>query len=1112
MKINLVSDFYFINKVLKIMKLTPILLYLSIFQVLALNINGQNAVIEMSSGRTSVGHLLNEIEKQTNYLVIYSNREVDIKREIYLAANKNTVVNYLKDAFSKTDIYPVFDSDYIVLSKKTAVQKSVVTGTVTDETGEPLGGVNIMLKGTGEGVITGIDGKYSITVPDDKAILAFSFIGFAPQEITVNGRKVIDVILREDTKFLDEVVVIGYGTSTVKKLTSAITTVKSEDLVKTPYANITQALQGRGAGIIVNNKGGQPGDVPELSIRGGGKPLYVINGVIKDDIAFNNLNPEDIESISFLKDAASTSVYGSQAGDGIVLVTTKKGKKDKGISAEYSFMQQFSQPTKLADRVNSWDYVNAFNQACDYDQVERTFSDEVLQKVKDQSDPYNYANVDWTKVALKKFAPEQKHNLAINGAGKRTSYYVGIGYFNQGSLYKANTIDVNRYNLRTNVDTDFEEIGLNLNLDVNATLEDNKFPSTDNGGLWGHINRRPLDNPYNPDGTYAGYGDHLLAELDSRSGYNKTRRKMIDVQLSAQWKIPFVKGLEVGALANYTENDKFTKRWRKFAPQYSKDGELFVPGAAKPSLSQGTEWSKNTYLEANIAYAKTFGKHTIESKFLAMRTENYREELSASRRDFLSGQIDQMFAGPNQGKDNDGKAYESASMGFVGRLKYDYASKYILEGNFRYDGSDNFADGHRWGFFPSGSAAWIISEEPFMETLRDNNILNYMKLRGSIGQTGLTSGLERFDYMFTYDLNSNVYVFDNAYATGFSEGALVNPEVLSWYEQNSYNLGVDFSTLRNKLTATFEYFYIRTTGYLQNPKGRYYTPLGKDLPKINSNSAHRRAGFEIDLQYRDRVGDFHYNVGFNLTKYDQLWERLATEDMVNLQNPMTRETHQKDNLGRIFFDNGLYQNAQQILDTPRFLASTETRPGDISYQDINGDGKIDDADRVRYGKPSFPHVMYGINFGADYKGWFLSGLIQGTGDRYVTIEGDGYLGVYAGTIFNYQLDYWRPDNTDARYPRHSTDYQVNGQNNKKKSTFNTWNTKYIRLKNLNIGYDLKHTVLKKVDFISSLRVALSGTNLLTFSKVFKFIDPEDYTFNGSYPVQRVYAINVSVGF
>lgn len=1099
------------------MRLLIIFFISSISLVQATNSYAQKAMVSLEIRNQTVKEVLDELENQSEYTFFFNNRHVDLQRRVSVSAKKSDLFKVLDNIFAGTNVsYSVMDKKIILSAEGKAVlqadNKRKISGTVVDQTGEPVIGANVVEKeDPTNGTSTDLSGKFSLNIPNN-AVLAISFIGYHVQDVKTTNKTVFHIQLTEDTELLDEVVVIGYGTSSVRKLTSAVTTVKAQDISKTPFSNITQALQGRGAGIIVNAAGGEPGSIPQLSIRGGGEPLYVINGVIRDQFAFANLNPEDIENISFLKDAASTAVYGARAGDGIVLVTTKRGKK--GLSVEYSFTQQYSQPTRLPKRVSAMDYATAYNQAADYDQTTRAYSDEVLEKIKNQSDPYNYANTNWNKVALKKFAPEQKHNLAINGGGDRTNYYVGFGYFDQGSLYKTNALSMKRYNVRTNVNTAFKEIGLNLNLDLNATLQEHKSPSTGMGFIWDHIGgTSPLKNPFNPDGTYQAFQAHPLAELDKRGGYNKYRKKFIDLQFSGEWNVPVIEGLSVGVLGNYTEDDDSRKIWRNRAPQYTADGELFIDGDMKPSLNVNTGWNKNTYLEANIGYKQVFKNvHAIEVKLLAMKTIQYGENIGASRRNYISGQIDQLFAGPEKGKDNSGNASEGASMGYVGRVKYDYAAKYIVEGNFRYDGSDNFAPDNRWGFFPSGSIAWVASEESFMEYFRDRNMIDLLKVRMSVGQTGLMAGVDRFGYLFTYNLDPNAYVFGGDLMTGFSEGALVNPQAMSWYEQSSYNAGFDFSTLNNKLTASFDYFYIRTTGYLMNPKSDYSTPLGKDLPKINSNSAHRRAGLEFNVQYKDKVGKFNYNVGMNLTKYDQLWERLATEDSVTLKNPFTRTTHQKDHLGRIYFDAGLYQNADQILNNPRFIASTATKPGDVAYQDINGDGKIDDQDRVRYGKPSFPHFTYGINFSADYKGWFMSGLLQGTGDRYVSITNDRYLNVNAAVLHEYQLDYWRPDNQNARYPRHSTDWNVNGGNNKYTSTFNTWNTRYIRLKSLNVGYDLKYSLLKNVKQIGSLRLALSGTNLFTISKVYKFVDPEDSSFSGAYPVQRVYALNVSVGF
>ena len=452
-------------------------------------------------------------------------------------------------------------------------------------------------------------------------------------------------------------------------------------------------------------------------------------------------------------------------------------------------------------------------------------------------------------------------------------------------------------------------------------------------------------------------------------------------------------------------------------------------------------------------------------------------------------------------------------MGFVGRLKYDFMNRYIVEGSFRYDGSDNFAPGHRWGFFPSGAVAWAISEEPFFKEW-DQHVVDLLKLRASYGQTGTESGVNRFGYLSTYNLDEKKIVIGGKLQSGFSEGALVSPELLSWYEVNSFNLGLDMAFFNSRLKGTFDYFYYVTKGGLMSPGDRYTTPLGKALPQIKSNSEQRREGVELTMRWSDTTPrKFAYEVGFNMTYFNSLWKVKADEALSDLMNPYKRQTHQADYYGVGYIDTGFYQNKEDILNSPRRLGSTQTKLGDIGYTDINGDGKIDGEDQVRVGKPTLPHFTYALDFSFGYEGFTLSGLFYGTGERYMTL-GDRYQkGEGKYLYYENQLNYWRPDNTDADFPRLSISSGVNGNNNQVSSTFWMRNASYLRLKNLQLSYDFKYKYLKRCDWLQMCRVNLSGSNLFTISSIGKFFDPETSSTSGDgYPVQRVYSIGVTIGF
>ncbi|PWJ57954.1 TonB-linked SusC/RagA family outer membrane protein [Dyadobacter jejuensis] len=1000
--------------------------------------------------------------------------------------------------------------------------QQIIKGKVTSaEDQQPLPGANIKVKDTTIGVVTDVDGNFTLDAPEDSKILVISYIGFAAKEESINGRSIINIALDNDQKSLEEVVVIGFGTTSKKKMTGAISTMDAKKLEQTPFPNVGQALQGQVAGLVIQNNGGGPGSKPSVSIRGGGAPLYVIDGVVTSVEDFNALNPNDVQSISFLKDASATAVYGSKAGNGIVLVNTKKGESGK-INVNYSYNHQISQPTVLPKMLNSYDYALIQNQASAYDGTVPTYTPEQLEIIRTHSDLEAYPDNNWPDLALKKFANESKHNLSIRGGDQRTNYFVSLGYMDQGGILKADVVDFSRFNLRSNITSHVEKLGLEFGINVNASLERYREPSAGMWSIWQVItnNTPPNYRAFNTDGTLAGgaAGDHPLAISNEDAGYKKDRDKFLNSQAYIKWHVPSVDGLSFGVMANYRDGDGWSRTWNHNAPQYLSDGTLMK--ANPPTMSVSSYYTNRLYYESSVSYAKTFGKHGIDATAVYTQTTTNGETLQASRRNYLSSAVDQLFAGPAEGKDNDGNQTKGAIAGYVGRLKYDYAGKYIIEFSGRYDGNDNFAPAKRWGFFPAVSVGWNVADEGFMEPLISKNIINDLKLRVSYGKTGISDGVQRFGYIPVYNLEANAYNIGNSLVTGFSEGNLVNPNELTWYTRNSLNYGVDFASLGNKLTGSFDYFYYRTTGYLVSPKDRYTTPLGKNLPQIASNSAQRRAGFDMVLRYKNNIGKLQYEIGGNVSYFNQLWEQLDTENEATLKNPYTRQTHRTDYWagGSVYVSDGLYQNGAEILNAPRLLASTETQAGDIKYTDINGDGKIDAQDQRRVGLPSMPHTNFGVDFNLRYQGWSMSGLVQGTGSRYIGFHNWIVAGEARKYVYEYQQNFWSPQNPNGEFSRPSHTSAVNGGNNVVDSDYYLKNARYLRLKNFQIGYDLKYSLLKNVKFLSTCRMYINGTNLLTASGIKKYFDPEQSELAGAgeqsygYPVQRTYSLGVNVAF
>lgn len=1076
----------------------------------------QQQEVRFSQKTMTLQEIFEQIEEQTPLSVDYnSSRVTDAARQRRVNVEKGSVRQVLDNALKGTGLSYRIEGDHVVIFQQQQAKKEgrqrKVKGVVLDAAGQPIIGGTVRDRETGNGTITDIDGNFSLEVADG-AILDISYVGYQSQTVRVDG-PTLTIRLKEDTELLDEVVVIGYGTTSAKKLVSAVTAVKGEEFQGLTSASVMHSLQGRAAGVVVQNSSGEPGSRPSISIRGGGTPIYVIDGVICPDAwEFETMNPDDIESVSILKDAASLAVYGSRAADGIIMVKTKEGRKGKR-SITYSFNAQYSQPTLLRDKINSYEYATMQNYVASSEGLGDyyVFSEDEINTIRDHTDPINYPDTDWYGLGLKNFAPEYRHSISMTGNHKDVNYYMSLGYFDQGSLYTSNALNYSRYTLRSNVNTTFEEIGLKVALNINAAYEKKQYPSYSASSIWGHLQlRTPLELAYNADGTLSTVSDNPMMEMDERSGYSKSNGMFVNTQFVADWAVPFVKGLNIGAMFNFRLNAGHSKNMSARAPQYYQDGTLLE--VTKPTLDENAYFGERYNFELSAGYLRTFADvHSIDAKVVFTAAENTGSNFSAARRDYLSTTVDQLFAGSSTTQTNTGNSDEGGRLGLVGRLKYDYASRYYIEGSFRYDGSDNFAPGHRWGFFPSVALAWDITEEPFFQNFDLPNV-NLLKLRGSYGVIGTESGVSRFGYLSTYSLVENAIVLGGELQSGFNEGSLVTPELLSWYTRRSLNYGIDLAFFRHRLKATADYFFYVTKGGLMSPQDRYTTPLGTSLPQIKSDTEHRREGFELQANWSDELPcGFSYSVGTNMTYYNNLYAKNQGESLSSVMNPYKRSLHQTDYYGLVYLDKGLYQTIDDILSSPRRLASTETQLGDIGYVDVNGDGKLDGEDQVRYGMPTAPHFTYGIDFRLSYKGFTLSGLFYGTGKRHMEFDADTKKGEALHALFEYQQDFWRPDNTDAAFSRLSINANPNGSNNSVSSTFWLRNASFFRLKDLSLEYDFKYKLLKDLDWLSTLRMNIKGSNLFTLSDVADYWDPEGSA-GGSYPVQRVISFGVTVGF
>lgn len=1018
---------------------------------------------------------------------------------------------------------------FITFSYGLFAQNVTLKGTVTDATGEPIIGASILVLGEDVGTITDFDGRYSLkALPTSK--LKFSFMGMKSQIISVGNRRIINVTLKEDVEALDEVIVVGYGTTTKRSMISSVSSVKAKDLENLPVTNVTQGLAGRSAGLIVQGQGGGINKTPTVSIRGGSTPLVVIDGIIRNYSDFVQLAPEDIEALSILKDASATAVYGSRASNGIIQVTTKKGAEGKP-QVLYNFNYSVSQPANWPKPLDSWTRAEYANKAKANDGLQAAFSDERIQKMRDGSDPVSNSNTNWRNLVLDKFAPQTKHSVIVKGGTDIHTFYVSLGHIYQESLFKNNNNNLSRTNFRVSESALIKSINLRATATIDGYIQKTKQPYTSSAGsyweVFGHIqNMSPLIPGLNQYGLPYKTGNNPIAETAKDAGYKNNTERVLNTNLDLQWGVPWVKDLTLRAKGNYRFGFNDYKQWRKDAAKYEYDSkEPKYDG--KPVLYNKTDYGYTYTLQFFADYKKTFGKHTLSGLAGYEATYGYSKSYWLQRENY-NFPIDQISVGPESTQKNGGSEGEVGRAGWIGQFKYNYDNKYFFEGSLRYDGSDNFPKDKRWGTFYSGSVGWTISEEAFMKPLVDKDIFNTLKFRASYGQVGLDNWgddknpfhIGRFAYLPSYNLDNKAWVLNGAYVPGFSEGSIPSPDI-SWFTTDQFDAGFDFSSLNNRLYGSVDYFFYKTKGFLYSPNQKdvgYTKPLGMNLPKISTNGEFRRAGFDFTLGWRDSYKDLRYDVSVNVTKFDQLWASKPDESIADIMNPYKRSSQQTGYYGNLYQALGYYQSAEDVYNSVKRLGSYNLTAGDLKYYDFNGDGKLDGADQIRSGKSSFPRANYGINVNLSYKGFFLRMLFQGATRFDMYLKGTAAMsGGQTGelpVIYDYQTDYWRPDNTNARYPRLMSGGGLNGNNNFVSSNFWLINGAYLRMKDFQLGYDLKEVLAKKISWLSKAVVTISGQNIFTISEATKFgLDPENASVEHyGYPNERVFAIGLNLGF
>ncbi|MDT3401198.1 SusC/RagA family TonB-linked outer membrane protein [Mucilaginibacter terrae] len=1006
-----------------------------------------------------------------------------------------------------------------ILSSAQTVQ---VTGLVIDSlTNEGLPGASVSVKGKSFQTATTIDGKFTISA-NLEDILQVHFIGYVTKEVKVKGSEVLTIALKKTQGSLDEVVVMAYNPTVKRKVVASVTNVDVKQIeTLAGYKDLGTALQGRVAGVLITNTQGGPNASPGISIRGAGDPMYVVDGIVQDKGFFQRLNPQDIESLTIMKDAASSAVYGATAANGVIVVQTKRGKTGS-TRLNYTLDNQFNTPTLLNKKLTALQRAQTDNAIYDYMGSVKPYSDDILNIIRNGGNN-QYPNNDWNDLLVKKNALSQRHTFTLDGGNETTQYRTSAMIYNQGTLQKKiagdnDPIDYKTYSADINMTSNFRKAGVKLGFDFKPYLTDNKVFG---GDPWLTLQSvSALAKAYNTNGSYAP-NSPVAAFADTRAGYVKVFNYGSDFRGNLDWQIPYIKGLKATFTGNFGYASGRTKTWSASVQTYNEDGSaVTIP---TPQLTMLNSYGWRYEINTGFAYDTKIAKdHSLSAGLYFNQRETYDESTTAKRINYFDN-LDQLNAGPVDGQTTAGSAGESGRLGYIGVLNYDYKGKYLLSSTFRYDGTDAYADGSRWGFFPSAALGYVISEEGFFRSFRDKTSMDLLKIRGSIGQIGETSS--RFAYLSGWSVNPTGAYIGGVTVPTILPGQLASSD-LTWYTTTMWNAGFDFAFFNNRLSGSADYFFRRTTGFLINPVNVYNSTLGNltgtsgssyvyGLPRVRSDDAFRRAGAEFQINWQDRKGAWNYSIGANLTMYDELWEKYAAvDDATQVLNPKTRQTYRTKGLGGTAYDYlGLFRNSHDLLNNVIATTGATLMAGDAYYRDINGDGRIDADDLSYDNKPRGAILQYGIPFSIGYKGIFLEGLIQGTGPQYglvnPNIRGTGAARLH----FQNQLDFYYPGNPNARLPRADDNFGAwNGETNRADSQLWMVNKTYVRFKNLNIGYDLTN-LLKRNRIFTRARLSFAATNLFTISPANDYYDPETGADQlSAYPITKTYSLVLNVGF
>ncbi|MDD4514048.1 TonB-dependent receptor [Massilibacteroides sp.] len=1124
MKKNLADIFYASRtlkskKIIHIMKLWTVFTFVCVLQLYAVNTYSQKTTVNIQKNSLTLNELITEIEKQTDYLFIFSKEDIDLNRQVTINGKNHDVVSILADVFNKSDIDYTLNNTYISLRKKELVEtslpqqeKKTLTGKIVDPNGEPVIGANVVEKGTTNGTITDMDGNFNLSVSPNST-LTVSYIGFNQQEIAVTGKNTLAITLQEDAEVLEEVVVVGYGTQKKVNLTGSIASVDSKTLMKRQVGQTSLALQGAAPGVTVTQRSGQPGlDAGDIKIRGVGtlnnsSPLVLVDGL---EMGINNIDVSTIESISVLKDAASSSIYGSKAANGVILITTKRASEGK-FNISYSGYIAQQSPTNLPNKLNAIDHILLLNESKVNAGAGVVYTDEQIQnwKEKGSSDRDSYPDTDWQKEILKGSGLQQNHSLTLTGGTDKLKVLASLGYLKQYGII--DHVDFERISVRLNTDFAFTKnfsssldlFIYNSNRNSVSKYESNSGNSSGTGYIFFLMNKLPaVQAAKYANGNYAEgqNGENPVASI-YQGGFTNEKSTPITGNISFKWE-PH-KDFSMQTVFSPSISYPLSRSFVKQITTYNPDGSIFSQLPSKSQLTEQSDYSRYLQSRTTANYHKTIGLHSISALAGFQYESNYSSGFNAFRDDFAFPDYTVLQSGSVENMKNDGWAGENVLLSWFGRVNYDYKSKYLLEANIRYDGSSKFAKGKKWGAFPSFSAGWRLSEEAFWNNLREN--ISNVKIRASWGTLG-NQNIGN-NYPFSSNINmSTKYISEDKLVDGAAVLTMNNPNI-TWETTTMSNIGMDIN-LWNKLNVSVDWFHKKTKDILMLldiPGTMGLEPTYQNAGVVENN------GYDLNITYSDRIGEFDFDVSFNLSdvknKITDLKGINGTGLVTNREGYSINSLYMRKSLGILtsedFNDDGSYKWERQ----GRVLA-----PGDLRYANLNDDDIVNADDREVLGS-TIPRYTFGLNLNGRYKGFDLNVMLQGVG------KVDGYLSQIAmypfwsgGTAFSMHKDRWTQENqnVNASFPRL---YFYDSTNNYLDSDFYMKSAAYLRVKNIQLGYKIPTSISKKM-LMEHLRFYISGENLFTFTNFWDGWDPEvsPASSGAYYPQVKTISFGVDVRF